>query len=274
MKDHDMLTIREFSRLTGIKQSKLRHYDEVKLFQPIKRGANAYRYYSAPQTIAVNLINVLHNVNIPIKKIGEIKKQKSPESVLELLHKQELELNRELLKLQQAYAIIHTYCGLIREGLHVDEKVIGRCRMAAIPIELGPVNDFSSGYFYDSFFSFIEQMTDRRIDPAYPTGGFYEDIDAFLKAPGRPTRFFSLVPTGRNTKEAGVYLVGYTRGYYGNLGDLPQRIQAYAKEHGLSFAGPVYETYLHDEITVEDPEKYLIQASVLVKKRKSMRSGV
>ena len=269
MKSQDMLTIKEFSRFTGIRQSTLRHYDEVKLFQPVMRGENGYRYYSAPQTIAVNLINVMHNVNIPIKKISEMKKQKSPESVLELLRKQELELNRELLNLQQAYAIIHTYCGLIQEGLHADERVISKRRMDAIPIELGPENDFSSGFFYDSFFRFIGQMTDRRIDPAYPAGGFYEDMDAFIAAPGRPVRFFSHAPTGRDTMEAGEYLVGYTRGFYGKLGDLPERLQEYAQEHGFAFTGPVYEMYLHDEITVEDPESYLIQASVQVNKQKS-----
>ena len=269
MKDQDLLSIREFSEFTGIKQSALRHYDEVKLFEPTKRGENGYRYYSAPQTIAVNLINVLHSVNIPIKKIDEIKKNKSPKSVLEVLQKQELELNKALLSLQQAYAVIHTYCGLIQEGLLADEQAISRRRMAAVPIELGPVNDFSSGFFYDSFFHFTGQMADRRIAPAYPAGGFYADMDAFLNAPGQPTRFFSHAPTGRDTKEAGDYLVGYTRGYYGNLGDLPQRIQACAREHGFAFSGPVYEIYLHDEIAVDDPDKYLIQASVQVERRKA-----
>ena len=269
MKGQDMLTIKEFSQFTGIRQSTLRHYDEVKLFQPVMRGENGYRYYSAPQTIAVNLINVMHNVNIPIKKISEMKNQKSPESVLELLRKQELELNKELLSLQQAYAIIHTYCGLIQEGLLADERAINTRRMDAVSIELGPDNDFSSGFFYDSFFRFIRQMADRRIDPAYPAGGYYEDIDAFMRAPGRPIRFFSHAPTGRDTIEAGDYLVGYTRGFYGKLGDLPARLLAYSKEHAYDFIGPVYEVYLHDEITVEDPESYLIQASVQVKKQRS-----
>jgi len=266
MKDQDLLSIKKFSELTGIKQSKLRHYDEVRLFQPIARGENGYRYYSAPQAIAVNLINVLHSVNIPIKVIGEIKKDRSPVSVLKLLQEQELELNKELFRLQQAYAIIHTYCRLIQEGLQADEKIVSSCRMAAAPIELGLVNDFSSGDLYDSFFSFIDLMVDRKIDPSYPAGGFYEDINAFIDAPGRPTRYFSLVPTGRGIKEAGEYLVGYTRGYYGNLGDLPRRMQAYAKEHGYAFTGPVYEIYLHDEIAVEDPDQYLIQASAPVEK--------
>jgi len=265
MKDKDILTIREFSKFTGIRESKLRHYDEVKLFRPIKRGENGYRYYSATQTIAVNLINVLRNANIPIKKISEVEKQKSPEAILELLQRQELELNKELLNLQQAYAIIHTYCGLIREGLLADEEAISSRRMAAMPIELGPLNDFSSGYFYDSFFNFIGRMTDRRVDPAYPAGGFYKDMDDFLNAPGQPTRYFSLAPTGRDTKEEGNYLVGYTRGDYGNLGNLPERLQSYAKEHGFALAGPVYEIYLHDEIAIDDPMRYLIQVSVPVK---------
>ena len=267
MKDQDLLSIRKFSELTGIKQSKLRHYDEVGLFHPIMRGENGYRYYSAPQTIAVNLINVMHSVNIPIKVIGKIKKNRSPESVLGLLQEQELELNKELFRLQQAYAIIHTYCRLIQDGLHADEEIISSRRMAAMPIELGPVNDFSSGYLYDSFFNFINLMVDRKIDPAYPAGGFYEDINAFITAPGRPDRYFSVVPTGRDIKEAGEYLVGYTRGYYGNLGDLSQRMQSYAKDYGYAFTGPVYEIYLHDEIAVEDRNQYLIQVSAPVEKR-------
>ena len=269
MKDQDLLSIKEFSELTGIKQSKLRYYDEVKLFQPIRRGVNGYRYYSAPQTIAVNRINVMHSLKIPVKNISGFKKQRAPKQILELLQKHELVLNQELFRLQQAYALIHTYRKLIQEGLLADEQSIDSRWMDAMPIELGPVNDFSSGYLYNSFFKFIEQMADRNIDPAYPAGGFYKNMDAFISAPGQPTRFFSHVPTGRDTKGAGEYLVGYTRGYYGNLGDLPQRIQAYAKEHGFSFTGPVYEIYLHDEIAIDDPNQYLIQISVPVKKQKS-----
>ena len=264
MKYKHLLSIKDFSELTGISQSKLRYYDEMKLFKPTKRDDNGYRYYSLPQTIAANCVNIMSSLNIPMKKYNEFKKEKSPELILELLQKQGSELNKELYRLQQAYALIHTYCEMIREGLQADEKAITTCWMASVSIELGAENDFSSGDFYDSFFVFLKQMAAQRVDPAYPAGGYYRDMDAFANQPGFPTRYFSHAPTGRDVKEAGKYLVGYTRGYYGNIGDLPQRMLAHASEHGLLTHGPVYEMYLHDEVAVEDPEQYLIQASVMV----------
>ena len=267
IKDHDLLSIKKFSETTGITQAALRHYDKVNLFQPVKREDNGYRYYSVRQAVTVNFINVLNSAGIPLKRIAEAKKNKSPERMLELLRKQEFELNQELYRLQQAYAIIHTYYEMIQEGLLANEHEISICRMDAAPIELGPVNNFNSGYFYESFFEFLKQMTDSKVDPAYPAGGFYESIEAFANAPGQPTRYFSHVPAGSDTKDAGLYLVAYTRGYYGSLGDAAQRIQAYALEHGYTFTGPVYEMYLHDEITVDDYDKYLIQVSAPVKKQ-------
>ncbi|MCL1848639.1 MAG: MerR family DNA-binding transcriptional regulator [Clostridiales bacterium] len=268
MNENDLLSIKEFSELTGIKQSTLRHYDEVKLFQPVKRGENGYRYYSAPQAVAINFINVMSNLGIPLRKISEIQKVRTPKLMLDILHKQELALNRELFRLQQAYSIIHAYCGIIQEGLLADEETVSTCWMEASPITLGQVNDFSNGYFYDSFFRFLKRMDNYNIDAAYPAGGFYTDMDAFLDDPGHPTRFFSLTPVGKETKEAGEYLVGYARGYYGHIGDLPQRIKAYADEFSYTFIGPVYELYLHDEVSIAAPDQFLIQASAQVKKRR------
>jgi hypothetical protein len=182
-----------------------------------------------------------------------------------------MELNRELLQLQQAYAIIHTYGEMIQEGLRAEDGSVSVRKMDALPIKLGGVNDFSSGYFYDSFFDFIKKSAGGTWEAAYPVGGFYEDAAAFLDAPGYPTRFFAIAPSGRDAKPAGAYLVGYARGYYGRVGDLPMRMKAYAEQHNLVLAGPVYEIYLHDEISVADPDQYLIQASVPVKKPQARR---
>ena len=266
MNEHDLLSIKAFSDLTGIKQSTLRHYDEVKLFSPVMRGENGYRYYSAPQAIAINFIQVMSSLGIPLRRISEIQKVRTPEMMLEILRKQEFELNKELFRLQQAYSVIHAYTGLIQEGLLAEEDKIQCVKKDTVTIAVGQINDYSSGYFYESFFRFIKQMDNHNINAAYPAGGLYSDMGAFLSKPGYPMRFFSLSPSGDERKEAGDYLVGYTRGYYGHVGDLPQRIKAYADEEGYQFVGPVYELYVHDEITVALPE-FLIQASVRVKKR-------
>jgi effector-binding domain-containing protein len=83
-----------------------------------------------------------------------------------------------------------------------------------------------------------------------------------LRTPSRPTRFFSLDPHGRDRRNAGQYLVAYNRGYYGEFGDLPQRLLAHARTNGLSFCGPLYIVYLLDEISMTDHNDYLSQIVV------------
>ena len=79
-------------------------------------------------------------------------------------------------------------------------------------------------------------------------------------------KVFSLDPRGNDTKAAGLYMVGYTRGYYGKTGDLPARMLADANERGLAFCSPVYCFYLHDELSEDDPDDYLLKSQSLSRK--------
>jgi hypothetical protein len=91
-----------------------------------------------------------------------------------------------------------------------------------------------------------------------------------MKSPGQPDKFFSLDPLGNCTSGSGKYLVGYTHGYYGEFGRLPQKMEAYAKEHDLICDGPVYTLYLLDEVSVIENDKYLSRLSVRVCERKDV----
>lgn len=266
MNEQDLLTIKEFSEFTGIKQSVLRHYDEIGLFRPIHRGANGYRYYSAPQTIAVNLIHIMKNVGVNLRKIAEIEKVRTPKSILKLLQRQETQMTQDLLRLQKAMSIIQAYSNMIFLGLMADENAISIEQMDELPIVLGPENDFSTGFFYSSFFNFVKYMEEQKVELLSVVGGYYKDFNTFADAPGQPTNFFIHSASGKDSKKASDYLVGYARGYYGKLGDLPERLKNYAEENNITIEGPVYEMYLHDEISVTDPEQYLIRVSISVKK--------
>ena len=94
-----------------------------------------------------------------------------------------------------------------------------------------------------------------------------------MKAPSQPSRFFSLDPKGHECKPAGLYLVGYTRGYYGETNDLSEKMKAYADEHELEFNGPVYNLYLFDEISISDPQNYLLQVSASVTDTQELHSS-
>ena len=272
MKENTHLSIKDFSKFTGVKQSTLRYYDEIGLLPPVSRGENNYRYYLPYQIIILNFIHVLIDLGVPLSTIKDMVHERTPESVIDLLSKQEEKLDVKLKELQTAYSIIHTFRGNIQTGLAANSGEITVSYMDAMNIVLGPENDFEDKTsFYLPFIDFCNMAQEHRINLRYPIGGYHYDIDSFVSNTGKPDRFFSQDPTGNMAREAGIYLTAYKYGYYGMFDDTPKHMLAYAEERGLEFTGPVYVMYLLDEISIVDPDKYLSRITVMVSDRPKQR---
>jgi len=120
----DYLTINEFAELVGISASALRHYDKTGAFKPEKYGndfENKYRYYSPMQITTVKMIRVLTEIGVPLSKIKELTKNRTPEELLKLLNKQKNIIADELIFLQEAHTLINAYMNLLNAGLCADE---------------------------------------------------------------------------------------------------------------------------------------------------------
>lgn len=175
-------------------------------------------------------------------------------------------ISNEINYLKEVFSIITVYHDMIIEGINADEDDIAICEMPEIPIVLGAETAFVDGEgFMNEFLAFCAKPRSPKLNLSFPVGGYFADIDAFYNHPSKPTRFFSLDPSGRERKEKGRYLVAYTRGYYGETNDLAARIAAYAKKNKVSFDGPVYNIYLFNEVTTIDPGQYLMQISAAIK---------
>jgi effector-binding domain-containing protein len=224
------------------------------------------------QTITVDFIKVLIEVGVPLTIINEMNRNRSPQSVLALLAQQENKLDAQLLKLQTAYSIVHTYRNNLQAGMYANENDIAVRELDEAHFILGQKADFGdTDTFYKPFMEFCNAAHENKINLNYPIGGYYEDIHAFLNAPSKPTRFFSQDPRGNSKRKAGRYLVAYTRGYYGEFGDLPQKISAYAQKHAFSFCGSLYITYLLDEISITNHRQYLSQIVVGVSQSENQK---
>ena len=136
--------------------------------------------------------------------------------------------------------------------------------MDEMNIIFGPPTNFGREGFYDPFMQFCKQAKNLRINLDFPIGGMHENWDEFMKKPGEPQRFFSADPTGHDSRPAGRYVVGFSRGYYSQFGDLPERMTNYIKDNSLTTSGAVYVIYLHDEICIKDPSQYLAQVCVAI----------
>jgi DNA-binding transcriptional MerR regulator len=259
------LSIKEFSAFTGVTQSALRYYDGIGLFSPLHRSKSGYRYYSPEQLMTINLITVLSSLGIPLETLKELMEHRCPERILDLLDDQEEVIDQQLRQLRDSQEILHTFRNLIKAGLKEPAQAysVGVVEAKEARIVFGPPSTAGDSYSFNfEFIRFCAEAPKRRINLNFPIGAYHHSAASFFARPTRPECLFSIDPSGNATREAGRYLVGYCRGYYGEFGDLPARMQDFADENHVSLAGPAYSIYLHDEVTMKDPDQYLAQISI------------
>ena len=265
----EMVTIKEFADLTGLSESTLRYYDQIGLITPALRGDNRYRYYAPLQAIAVILIKTLLRVGVPLSVIKTLR-DKTPQGMITLLTQQEKKLNAQLHEIQAAYSIIHAHRNVILSNIAASEHDVHVQTLDEERLTLGPVNDFTGAdSVYAPLLRFCNTAHKNNIDLHYPIGGYYEDIHVFTNTPCRPTRFFSLGPHGNSKMSAGSYIVAHHRGAYDEiLGEMPQKLLAYAGAQGLACCGPVYTTHLFmlDAVNMTDLTQCVSRAAVGVSK--------
>jgi DNA-binding transcriptional MerR regulator len=217
------------------------------------------------QIQTIKLIDTLRSLKIPLQEIKDIMESRDPESMTEILTHYELRLNNELRLLQESFALVHMLRTLMQSGLSQDENAFSVRFLEETRIALGPVNEFRPGEVYHRAYSrYYRTARTHRVNLSYPIGGYFDTIEEFMRTPAQPKRYFSLDPNGLDIRDAGNYLTGYTRGDYGQMKDLPERIDAYLKEHGITRAGPVYQVYTLNEVSIQDPADYLQQISIRI----------
>jgi len=271
MERKKLMSIKEFSELSGTEQSTLRYWESIGLFTPAMRHQeNNYRFYTPEQLMTVNFITALSELKVPLKTIGRAGEDRSPEKILSLLEQQEFEIDGELNRLRSLYSSIHVLRSAMRQGMESVPGEIGVQRMEETAIFMGPPTAFEEeDSFYRPFMEYCRQAKRSRKSLINPIGGYHDSLQHYMEYPSRPQHFFSLDPMGCDCRPAGLYLVGYAQGYYGQLDGLPGRLATYAQENELLCEGPVYVIYLLDEICIQEPAEYLAQVSVRVCKRRA-----
>ena len=275
--ENNLLSIKEFSEFVGISTSSLRHYDNKGIFKPVKKDdkfKNNYRYYTPTQITTIKMIRVLTEIGVSLDTIKKLAANRTPEIILRLLRKHRDIVAEKLRFWKEAHSIINTFTDLIYEAISITETEITVSVMPEKRIILGEKNDYQNepGYV-KTLMRFCNAPHEPKLNMSYPVGGYWENMPTFLNDPSRPERFFSLDPKGNERKEEGLYLIGYTRGFYGEVNNLPKHMKSFAKKHGLVFNGPVYSIYLSDEISLVDKNQYLLQVAASVKETGNIQAS-
>jgi DNA-binding transcriptional MerR regulator len=263
----EFFSVTEFAKIVGTTAETLRHYDRVEVFFPEKTDESSnYRLYSSTQITTIKMINVLTEIGVSLDTIKDLVKQRTPEELMKLLSKQKNILADKLRSLHDTHSVISTFLDLMTEGMCAIEKDLIVSEMPEKHILLGNPNDYSDTVgFFRELIRFCNEQKESALNLSYPIGGYFDTMDDFVRDPSKPMRFFTIDPRGDSKKEEGLYLIGYTRGYYGETNDLPARMAEYARVNSLLFTGLVYNIYLFDEMSILDRSNYLLQVSASVK---------
>jgi len=271
------LTVGEFSEIVGIPAETLRRYDNDGIFHPAKRGVelkNEYRLYSPTQITSAKMLRVLSEIGVPTQTIKALVKDRTPEKLLKLLNKHKGMIEDHIRYAEEIYYVIKVFTDHLNDGISATENEISVKHLEEVPIILGGLNDFRDIIsFHREFTRFCNGAHEPGLNTCFPIGGYWDSMDNYLANPSQPARFFSFDVNGYERIQEGDYLIGYTRGYYGQVNDLPQRMAKYAKKNGYVFTGPVFNSYVFDELSVVDPKQYLLKAIVRVNGTKPRSRG-
>ncbi len=132
----EFFTIGEISKLFNIKIATLRYYDEIGLLKPqyIDENTN-YRYYSTMQFEKLNSIKYLRALGIPISKLIDYFNYRKIDTLVDIMEKQRIKINKEKNRLERIEAKINNRLTQIKdaEASHLDlieEVFIPRMRVA------------------------------------------------------------------------------------------------------------------------------------------------
>jgi len=112
-----LFSVKEFSEISGVRQSTLRYWDEMGLFPPARRNEKTgYRYYSPDQIMVVDILKTLNSLNLPLKGMADACKKPAPKRVLALLWACNAQVEQKIAELRARQEVLQSHAAQIEEG--------------------------------------------------------------------------------------------------------------------------------------------------------------
>ena len=268
-----LFTVSEFAEFARTTRNTLLHYENKGLIKPVTRCENNYRSYSVSQIANLNLIRTLQELGMTLEEMKLLHRKRTPELILEVFDQQIDKIDIQIEKWVKARKLLFTLNSIINPVLDINENEIKLKHVASEAIILGDINDYSRGRNdYDALHDFYHKIGQKYpdFDLNYPVWGIFSKDRIRQGEFCRPERFYFYNPEGYDKKPAGTYVIGYTRGGYGDCAGLYKRILDYIDTNGLIINGDIYEEYPLNEICIYDESNYLIRVMIPVEEKKTL----
>lgn len=264
VKDHTLLTIREFSRLTHTPIDTLKHYDRMALLKPAYVGENRYRYYRPEQ--ALQLTRILFGVRAKahLSDIKSLMEEEDPQRAIGQYREIYAGLEQrvqELAAMQQAIRNLLYYFSIYQEhpaetffSVYFPECFILLSEKLDINSSSGNEADIANELFLKGFY--------HHRWPHFLLGALYEAEDVRARSFAAPAYFLKVDhPEQYDAEEtryipAGTYIcyLYRTQAY-----PLPAAARRYVEESGAAghgITGELFAMHVVSSLITVRPEAH------------------
>lgn len=271
-------TTGEFAKLCNVKKQTLFHYDDIGLLSPEIKMENGYRYYSYHQFDIFHVIELLKEVDMPLKEIKRFFENKTPLELIDLLKSKSLEIDKKIHDLHQLQKIIETKITITASALAADISKITLTHQEEELLFLSEsILDCSDREFLKSVAEFIDYLYKNELDMGYPIGAMVSRDNIMKKDYGNYTFLYNktakhLEGVPYHIKPKGTYIVAYHKGSDEHIAQTYQKMQNFILEHGIQIGSYSYEEYILDEISVSGNENYVTRIMIEVVENEEVSS--
>lgn len=267
--------IGEVSKIGGISQRTLRHYDELGLMQPDLVGDNGYRYYSLQTMLKIPVINYLKMMGLSLEEIASMMQHSSLGQARKFLSKHLAECDEQARLLAEKREAIVEWSELVEEA-----NMVLRVRPKNVNVKYLPRQELLglqtrfSGSFAESivsleFASYVQDIDNAIAGPVILRFPSVEDAVAaaadgsecdvwLLQKPIRPIN-----PNDAFVCPEGMYLSTYHVGAFEELGEAYSRLTEFANDSGYKVAGPAIERFVSDYWTTYNSDLFVAEVLLL-----------
>lgn len=274
MKDKELYTIGEVSRICGISTKALRYYDKIGVISPdYISEENGYRYYSKKTLLLVPVMKYYKQMGFKLEEMQQMLGGSTYQFLQQNFHSKISELKTMERDLHDSLAAVKDWYELVREA----ELVIRH-----------DIRDVSVKFINPASYCFMDQKFDYQYMESIINiqwTNYLEEIGQKIRGPvilhfpsleekmaGTCSRARimqrAIWPDGEETAQvtdggqmaACVYHVGS----YDTIGHEYERIVGWAKKRGYACGNTCYERYVIDYWTTRNPEEFVTEVIVPV----------
>lgn len=270
-----MFKIGDFARINKVTIKALRHYDSLGLLKPGKiDDFTGYRYYKADQIPRLNKILSLKEIGFSLEEIdGILKRDLSPDELERLLKIKEREvlahIREEKEKLERIKFLMNM-CKKEDEWMNYDVviKQVEDIKVASVRDRIPSYSQ--QGHLWEELVNHIEKHGVKISTPCmviYHNEGSGEDtVDAEIIEPilgdlPETDRIQVKLLPGAAEMACVVHV-----GPFGTLAMAYGALEKYIQQNGFEAAGAARELYLKGEWATEDPNEYVTELQLPVRK--------